>query len=59
MIVGNNFGVVNEVLICCLILLFQQPSPLPEYAYADTREGRRLRREMTGFGILMQSQKPK
>lgn len=34
------------------------PSPLPEYAYADTREGRRLRREMTGFGILMQSQKP-
>lgn len=35
------------------------PSPLPEYVYADTREGRRLRREMTGFGILMQSQKPK
>lgn len=35
------------------------PSPLPEYAYADTREGRRLRREMTGFGILMQSQRPK
>lgn len=35
------------------------PSPLPEYAYADTREGRRLRREMTGFGILMESQKPK
>nr|XP_022314646.1 uncharacterized protein LOC111119100 isoform X9 [Crassostrea virginica] len=36
-----------------------RPSPLPEYAYMDTKEGRRLHREMTGFGILMQSQQKK
>ena len=40
-------------------VLFWQPSPLPEYAYMDTKEGRRLHREMTGFGILMQSQQKK
>ncbi|XP_062614958.1 uncharacterized protein LOC134276712 isoform X2 [Saccostrea cucullata] len=34
-------------------------STLPEYAYIETREGRRLRRDMTGFGLLMQSQRPK
>ncbi|XP_048761904.2 uncharacterized protein LOC125670652 isoform X3 [Ostrea edulis] len=34
-----------------------RPSTLPEYAYMETREGRRLRRDMTGFGVLMQSQR--
>ncbi|KAK3090360.1 hypothetical protein FSP39_011188 [Pinctada imbricata] len=35
------------------------PSPLPDFAYTDTRQGRKLRKDMTGFGVPLRSFKHK